>query len=601
MFNNIGSKLGRVRVLALTRSHNLIDVCRPALFVTRNYSDSIHTNLERKSEIIIPAVPVNPVLSKSEENKANEEKAIKATKLGALVNIGLAASKGVIGYGVGSAGLIADAVNSAGDIITDTIVYLTVRLSRSGVSEKRPWGQGKLEPLGTLCVGAILLMTGFGLGHNSLTVAIDIADAVRNVTAVSSELVASGAADAELGVAAGTLVAPTSGPSWVVFGLECTPWNLSALGVSVGAMAAKEFLFRYTLRAGEAARSSVVITNAWQHRADVGVSMAVFTGVLGGMAGYPLLDPLAGLLVSGMIAKQGIHAVVESVQELSDISATGEELDALRATCRGIGGVKQVVSLTARKSGPFLFVEVTIGVAGIMSASAAHRLAELVRHQVLSEYEGRVVECLVHVDPLGATGLGDKAPLSTRDFDSISAAIHRALLTPAEPEAAGSGPEEEDAETDPLGSLVRLGERRLGVLCADTSPAAQNAFLRRHLSFYIRGISEIQLYYLDSGFIGIKLDVYMHPRVSISEAHTLAVVTRRYVKDVLPGVAEVDVDLELDSVVGDDRQRRLGLAAAEAITGLGGHENTPTSQHRAKTSAGGDGIKKRWTPDPDAQ
>ena len=83
-----------------------------------------------------------------------------------------------------------------------------------------------------------------------------------------------------------------------------TPWNMAALGVSVVAMICKESLFRYTLKAGEAAQSSVVITNAWQHRADVGVSFAVFCGVFGGIFGYPLLDPLAGLMVSGMIGRQ---------------------------------------------------------------------------------------------------------------------------------------------------------------------------------------------------------------------------------------------------------------------------------------------------------
>ena len=83
-----------------------------------------------------------------------------------------------------------------------------------------------------------------------------------------------------------------------------TTWNIAALGVSVVAMISKELLFRYTLKAGKAAQSTVVITNAYQHRADVGVSMGIFCGVCGGLFGYPLLDPLAGLLVSGMIARQ---------------------------------------------------------------------------------------------------------------------------------------------------------------------------------------------------------------------------------------------------------------------------------------------------------
>ena len=64
----------------------------------------------------------------------------------------LASSKGIVGFSVNSSGLIADAVNSFGDIFTDSIVYFTVRESRKGITKDNPWGRGKLEPLGKLIV-----------------------------------------------------------------------------------------------------------------------------------------------------------------------------------------------------------------------------------------------------------------------------------------------------------------------------------------------------------------------------------------------------------------------------------------------------------------
>lgn len=81
-------------------------------------------------------------------------------------------------------------------------------------------------------------------------------------------------------------------------------YGYAALGISGLSIAAKEALFRYTLKAGNEANSSAVIANAWQHRSDANASIAVFVGLVGSMMGYPILDPAAGVLVAGLIIKQ---------------------------------------------------------------------------------------------------------------------------------------------------------------------------------------------------------------------------------------------------------------------------------------------------------
>jgi divalent metal cation (Fe/Co/Zn/Cd) transporter len=95
---------------------------------------------------------------------------------------------------------------------------------------------------------------------------------------------------------------------------------------------------------------------------------------------------------------------------LSDAPANEKETEALRATCLGVKGVLRVTQLRARKSGPFLFVEVTVGVNGSISASAAHRIAQLTRLSLLKNHEGRVANAIVHVTPLGSSGLGEQYP-----------------------------------------------------------------------------------------------------------------------------------------------------------------------------------------------
>lgn len=98
------------------------------------------------------------------------------------------------------------------------------------------------------------------------------------------------------------------------------------------------------------------------------------------------------------------------MKDLSDAPASEKETEALRNTCLAVKGVLRVTQLRARKSGPFLFVEVTVGVNGTISASAAHRLAQLTRLALLKNHEGRVANAVVHVTPLGSSGLGEQYP-----------------------------------------------------------------------------------------------------------------------------------------------------------------------------------------------
>ena len=170
---------------------------------------------------------------------------------------------------------------------------------------------------------------------------------------------------------------------------------------------------------------------------------------------------------------------------------------ALLSIINRVPGIRSVVNLHARKSGPYLFVECTLGVDGDISASAAHRLAELARIQMMSSNKGRVSNAIVHVDPLGSTGLGEMSPKWARDHDSVEAEIEKALRPIYHPQG-------------------------------------------------ITGISEVQVYYLDDGTVSVKADVRMSPDLTIKAAHALAQDARLQIESALPGVGEVDIDLELD-------------------------------------------------------
>jgi cation diffusion facilitator family transporter len=392
-----------------------------------------------------------------------QESAKAATRLGAVFNVGLGIIKGAAGYMVGSTGLISDSANSFSDIITDSVVYYALTASRTGASIDNPWGSGKIESIGTLAVGGMLLTTGALLGYSGLSTAVEI------------------------------------GSTHTSFCVD-EGWSAhmgAAIIVAGGSAAAKEYLFHKNLKAGQDANSSVVIANAWQHRSDAFASCAVLCGLVGSASGYPLFDPLAGVLVAGIIANQGRNSILEAFRDLRDSPATKEETDKLREACLTVPGIKEVHKLHARMSGPYIFVETTLGVPGNISASAAHRMATHVKQLLLKDFPDRVAGVTVHVNPIGASGLGQSLPDWAREYGAIEERAKEAVLT--------------------VDGII--------------------------------GVTEVQVYFRDDGSIGIKVDVVMKPEMTVKTAHEISKLARKAVEKVFPGESEhhIDIDMELHS------------------------------------------------------
>lgn len=404
----------------------------------------------------------------------DDESAKGIIRLGGIANIILGVVKGAAGYLSGSTGLIADSANSFGDVLTDIVVYYALVKSRSGTTPENPWGHGKVEPLGTLLVGGILLSTGAGIGYTSLTSAIDIG--------------------------ATLLAEPTSSFNTMsslsdLINRENLPM-MAALIVATGSALSKEIIFRKTLKIGQEVNSSVLIANAWHHRSDALVSAAVLIGLFGAYSGHPIMDPLTGILVSGIICKQGISLLLDSVKDLTDSSASEDEVSALRSVCLSIPGILSVISLNARVSGPYLFVDCTVGVSGDITASTAHHLAEEVKSRLLDiSPHGRVADCIVHVDPIGTSGLGHILPEGFRNYQEITKIARDTVLT--------------------VDGIV--------------------------------DVSHIHIYYRDDGSLALKIDVIMKDDLVIKDAYEIAKQARVAVENVIPGSDQhfIDIDLEL--------------------------------------------------------
>ena len=280
----------------------------------------------------------------------SEKHALTVTWLGLFANLILAIAKGFIGTIAHSSALIADAGHSVSDLLSDSITLWAVHMSRVPKDKNHPYGHGKFETVGTFFVAIFLLLTGVGV-------------------------------------------------AWHVLNQIDTPEvpGTAALWMAGIAILFKEALFHVTRMVGRRSGSRILLANAWHHRSDAISSVAALVGIGGSQWGIPLMDPIAGVLVAGLIIKTGIDIGYESIRELTDETVEEEVISELGHILTEIDGVDHFHEMRVRRMGPQLLVDLHIEVDSMMSISAAHQVAERVRLRILDELPA-VNEVLDHVD-----------------------------------------------------------------------------------------------------------------------------------------------------------------------------------------------------------
>jgi len=163
------------------------------------------------------------------------------------------------------------------------------------------------------------------------------------------------------------------------------------MGVALMSVLAKEGMYRLTLKAGKEANSKVVIANAHHHRSDAYSSLVALVGIGGGMLfSVPWFDPLAGMVVAGMVVKTGAEVTHEAVGDLLDTNVSAELISEIAHVASSVPGVTlnhRTKALRARQMGPDILVDASITVDGAMSASSAHQLGEHVRMRIITRFE----------------------------------------------------------------------------------------------------------------------------------------------------------------------------------------------------------------------
>ena len=294
------------------------------------------------------------------ENKSREKAIFRVTWIGSIVNFILLALKFIAGTLGHSAALIADAVHSLSDFITDIIVIVFVKISGKPEDDDHKYGHGKYETLATALIGIALFAVGIGL-------------LVSGATKVSE--VINGA------------VLPA--PSIIAFVVA---------GVSI---IAKEILYRYTVRVGKNLNSQAVIANAWHHRSDAFSSIGTLIGIGGAIflgEKWRILDPIAAIVVSGFIIKVSIDLIKPCVDELLERSLPAETEKQILDIITSFPEVSSPHHLRTRRIGNHIAIEVHLRMDGNTTLENAHAVATEVEKR-LKEKFGPDTHIGIHMEP----------------------------------------------------------------------------------------------------------------------------------------------------------------------------------------------------------
>jgi cation diffusion facilitator family transporter len=296
-------------------------------------------------------------------------RSIRWAQAGLLINAVLVLVKlfaGIIGH---ANALVADAIESSGDIFSSMIVWMGLSIAARPADEDHPYGHGKAEPLAAVVVSLMLL---------GAAVVISIL-AIREIR---------------------------------------TPHHLPApftLFVAAGVIIVKEILYRRVSRVGRDVGSTAVTADAWHHRADAISSLAAFIGIsialLGGR-GWEAADDWAALVAALVVAVNGVRTLRPAISGLMDEAPDRTVRERVLEAACAVDGVRNVENLKVRRSGLGFYVDLHVQADPGISLEDAHEIAATVKYAIVEAIPS-VAGVLVHMEPYRNSGkLSDDPVLS---------------------------------------------------------------------------------------------------------------------------------------------------------------------------------------------
>lgn len=291
----------------------------------------------------------------------NREKEIyKVTLVGSAVNVALLTFKFIAGVLGHSSAMIADAVHSLSDFVTDIIVLAFVHVSAKPQDADHDYGHGKYETIASFMIGLALLAAAAGI-----------------IVSGGAKLVA-WARGEEL-----------AAPGWLAF------------AAAIISIVVKEILYRYTAASGKRLDSQALVANAWHHRSDALSSIGTAVGIGGAILfgnRWTVLDPLASVVVGLMLVKVSLELLNSSVGELTEHSLSNDIEKEIEDIICSFPDVSQPHNLRTRRIGNRVAIEAHVRMDGDVSLTMAHNRATAIE-QRLRERFGPQTHITIHMEP----------------------------------------------------------------------------------------------------------------------------------------------------------------------------------------------------------
>lgn len=285
----------------------------------------------------------------------NSQEAIKISRISILVNLLLSAGKLAAGLLAHSGAMISDAVHSASDVFSTLVVIVGVKLSGKDSDREHPYGHERMECVAAILLSGILLATGLVIGW----------EGIQKILSERAELQAPG---------------------------------ILAAAAALVSILVKELLFRYVRGFARKLDSTALMAEAWHHRSDALSSIGALAGILGARAGFPVLDPLASVVICVFIAKAAADIFRDAVDKMVDHSCDEETEDQIRLCAVEQPEVERIDLLKTREFGNRIYIEMEIAVNGDLPLRQAHDAAERVHDEIERRFP-KVKHIMIHVNP----------------------------------------------------------------------------------------------------------------------------------------------------------------------------------------------------------
>lgn len=293
---------------------------------------------------------------KNEAVSVDKKIAMRVSTVSIVVNVMLSIFKLFAGIFAKSGAMISDAIHSASDVFSTFIVIIGVNIANKKSDKEHQYGHERLECIASIILAVILFATGIGIGI----------DGIKKIMEGNY----------------GNLKIP----------------GVLALIAAVVSIVVKEWMYWYTRSAAKKINSGALMADAWHHRSDALSSIGAFIGIFGARLGFPILDPIASVIICVFIGKAAFDVFKDSIDKLVDKSCDDVIVKKMRTIIMNEDGVIRIDSLRTRLFGAKIYVDIEIAADGSKTLTDTHEIAERVHNVVELNFES-VKHCMVHVNP----------------------------------------------------------------------------------------------------------------------------------------------------------------------------------------------------------